>query len=146
MASLSRRDLTLNGELTDMDICLIAIDWIRFTVADRSSQEAFDTDWAKSIQIDMVCEGRFEDLWRLIVTIHSLDQSTKVMGRLSAGPIEDLLANEGENFISRVEAKAKSDPGFATILGGVWKRGMSDEIWSRLEAVWDRSGWDGIPE
>jgi hypothetical protein len=146
MASLSRRDLTLNGELTDTDICLIAIDWIRYTVADKNSQEQFDTAWASSIRIDMVCEGRFEDLWRLIVTIHSLDQSTKVMRLLSAGPIEDLLANDGVNFISRVEAKAKSDPSFATILGGVWKRTMSDEIWSRLQAVWDRRGWDGIPE
>ena len=146
MGSLSRRDLTLDGELTDTDICLIAIDWIRYTVAEKNSQEQFDTAWASSIQIDMVLEERFEDLWRLILMIHSLDQSTKVMELLSAGAIEDLLAKRGLDFIGRVEAKAKSDPSFAKVLGGVWKSTMSDEIWSRLQAVWDRRGWDDIPE
>jgi hypothetical protein len=146
MGSLSRRDLTLNGDLTDTDIFLIAIDWIRYTVAGMTSQERFDTAWASSIQIDMVLEERFEDLWRLILAIHSLDQSTEVMQLLSAGPIEDLLAKRGQDFIDRVETRAKSEPSFARVLGGVWKSTMSDEIWSRLQAVWDRRGWDGIPE
>jgi hypothetical protein len=135
----------VDGDLTDTDIFLIAIDWVRNTVSETSSQEYFDSAWASSIQIDMVLEERFEDLWRLILAIHSLDQQTKVMQLLSAGPIEDLLVNRGHDFIGRVETKAKSDPSFASVLGGVWKSKMTDEIWSRLQAVWDRRGWDGIP-
>jgi hypothetical protein len=149
MGNLSRRDLTLDGVLTDTDIHLIAIDWIRYTVAKKNSQEQFDTAWASTIAMDMRLEDRFEDLWRLILAIHSLDQSTEVMQILSAGPIEDLLGKSeegGKKFISRVEDKAKSDPSFAKVLGGVWKSTMSDEVWARLQAVWDRRGWDGIPE
>ena len=29
---------------------------------------------------------------------------------------------------------------------GVWQNTMPDEIWARIQAVWDRRGWDGIPE
>jgi hypothetical protein len=65
---------------------------------------------------------------------------------LSAGPIEGLLSHFGESYIVRVEEKAREDPAFAKVLGGVWQHTMSDEIWSRLQAVWDRRGWDGIPE
>jgi hypothetical protein len=146
MASLSRRDLTLEGELTDTDIYLIAINWVRYTLSKKGSQEYFDTSWASSIQIDMVLEQRFEDLWRLILAIHNLDQSMEVAALLSAGPIEDLLGGRGDEFIGQIETKAKGDPSFAKVLGGVWQGNMTDENWDRLQRVWDRRGWDGIPE
>jgi hypothetical protein len=63
---------------------------------------------------------------------------------LSAGPIEYLLAKHGEQFIKRVEKETKADPFFARLLGGVWKNAMTDSVWSRLQAVCDRRGWDGI--
>jgi hypothetical protein len=68
------------------------------------------------------------------------------MQGLSAGVIEDLLSRNGTEMIPLVEAEARSDPSFAKLLGGVWKNKMTDEVWSRLQAVWDRRGWDGIPE
>jgi hypothetical protein len=65
---------------------------------------------------------------------------------LSAGPIEDLLAQHGDAFIDRVEIEARRDPSFAKVLGGVWQNSMSDEVWKRLQTVWDRKGWDDLPE
>jgi hypothetical protein len=56
------------------------------------------------------------------------------------------LAQHGDNFIDRVEAMAQSDPEFAKVLGGVWQNSMSDALWQRIQVVWDRRGWDGIPE
>jgi hypothetical protein len=84
--------------------------------------------------------------WRLTLLIWSIDQSTKTMQILSAGSIEELLSNHGPEMISLVEAEARRDPSFAKVLGGVWKSGLTDEIWVRLQAVWDRRGWDDIPE
>lgn len=87
-----------------------------------------------------------EEAWRVILAIHHLDQSEAIQAVLSAGPIEDLLATHGEEFINQVEDQARQDPAFAKLLGGVWKNSMTDEVWMRLQAVWDRRGWDGIPE
>jgi hypothetical protein len=84
--------------------------------------------------------------WRVILLIWSKDQSVKTMQNLSAGAVEDLLSRNGTEMIPLVEAEARRDPSLAKLLGGVWKNRMTDEVWSRLQAVWDRRGWDGIPE
>ena len=128
--------------MTENDIWRIAIDWIRFHAAKKNSQEQFDTAWADSEAISLVLDDRFEELWKLILVIYSLDQSDRVQGMLSAGPIEDLLGQNGENFIDRVEDLAKRDPDFAKVLGGVWRNGISENVWVRLQAVWDRSAWE----
>jgi hypothetical protein len=84
--------------------------------------------------------------WRVILLIWSMDQSTETMQSLSAGEIENLLSSNGTEIISLVEDEARRNPNVAKLLGGVWKNQMNDEVWSRLQAVWDRRGWDGIPE
>jgi hypothetical protein len=132
--------------MTETEIWQVAIDWIRFHSAPMNSQEQFDTAWATTKQLDLVLDEEFEDLWRLILVIHSLDKSPKILGILSAGPIEDLLGRSGEQFIDRVELVARFDPSFAKVLGGVWQNSMSNEVWTRLQAAWDRRGWDNIPE
>jgi len=84
--------------------------------------------------------------WRVILLIWSMDQSVETMQNLSAGEVEDLLSRNGSEMISLVEAEARRDPSFAKLLGGVWKNRMTNDVWSRLQASWDRRGWDGIPE
>jgi hypothetical protein len=136
----------LERKVTENEIWRIAIDWIRFHVAERNSQEQFDTAWADTKALDLLLDGHYEELWNLILAIHSLDQSNKIKEVLSAGLVEDLLGQSGEKFIGRIEEKAKGDPAFAKVLGGVWQGQMSQDIWARVQAVWDRRGWDGIPE
>ena len=88
-----------------------------------------------------------EALWRFIVCAIRDRRSDEVQVRevLAAGPLEDLLTKSGPNFIDRVEAEARTNPRFASLLGGVWQNSMSDDIWDRVRKVWDRRGWDGIP-
>src|SRR5437764_836947 len=81
-----------------------------------------------------------------LLEIHERDQSIVIQRILSAGAVEGIMARFGERYIDRVEEKARKDPAFAKLLGGVWRNSMSAEIWSRLEAVCDRKGWDGTPE
>lgn len=85
-------------------------------------------------------------LWQLILLIHRRDQSPAIQQILSAGPLEDLLTAHGLVFIERIEREAMADRSFARLLGGVWKNRMSEDVWERVQAVWDRRGWDGIPE
>jgi hypothetical protein len=82
----------------------------------------------------------------VILTILRADCSSKILESLSAGPLEDLLAQHGPAFIERIEQEAAANPSFRRLLGGVWKNTMTDEVWSRVQACWDRRGWDGVPE
>lgn len=124
------------------DLGLLADNWIAY----------WHGDSAKRVELSEVTDlydltfEEPEKLWLLILEIHHRDQSITIQQVLSAGPVEDLLAKHGDTFIERVEAEARRDPQFAKLLGGVWKNSMSDAIWNRLQAVWDRRGWDGIPE
>jgi hypothetical protein len=56
-----------------------------------------------------------------------------------------IIALHGEDFTDRVESEARLVPSFAKLLGDVWKNRMSEAILQRVQAVWDRSGWDGVP-
>jgi hypothetical protein len=131
------------GEVTEEALDNLADAWIR-RHAPRDSEEKSETFWAIQEEHDLFFDGRSEELWQL--KIHERDHSIAIQQVLSAGPIEDLLSKFGEQYVERVEDKARKDPTFAKVLGGVWLSNMSDEIWARLQTVWDRRGWDGIPE
>lgn len=98
----------------------------------------FDTYWLN--------ENDPEKLWAVILEIYGRPEAKAHFGILAAGPLEDLLGRHGPSFIERIETLAKQDHEFAHLLGGVWQFTMSDEIWARVQAVWNRKGWDGIPE
>jgi len=131
--------------MTEQDIYQLATAWVECCVLPHDSARRHEVGWATGSVIDL-SEDHPEELWRFILTVHKLDQSVTIQQRLSAGPIEDLLGIYGEKFIGLVETEAQRDPSFARVLGGVWKNSMSDEVWQRVQAVWDRRGWDGIPE
>jgi hypothetical protein len=118
--------------------------WIRYWLAGEDSAERGDFDLA--MKFHDIEYHQPEILWAMILAIHSRDQSTRIDQVLSAGPLENLLALHGEGFIGRVESEAQRDPSFAKLLGGVRKNRMSDEVWQRVQAAYDRRGWDGIPE
>lgn len=130
--------------MTQDEVLALADAWISYYLAAKDSPEREASAWATDLY-----ELRYHDpetLWLLILTIHAKNQSPRIQEVLSAGPVEDLLAKHGDRFIERVETVARQDPMFAKLLGGVWKNTMTDDIWTRLQTVWDRRGWDGIPE
>ena len=86
-----------------------------------------------------------ERAWEAILAVIAEPRANACVGVLAAGPVEDLLSKHGARFIERVETAAGANPDFASMLGGVWRSDMPEEIWERIQAVWDRSGWDGIP-
>lgn len=87
-----------------------------------------------------------KDLWKAILVIHGLNSSQEavIVQNLSAGPLEMLLIKHGSQFIERIEEEARKDPRFATLLGGVDKNRMPEEIWSRVKAAGDINQWGGI--
>ena len=82
-----------------------------------------------------------EDCWPAILEILRRRPSESVLNVLAAGPLEDLIANCGDNFIERIEAEARKDPEFRDLLGGVWKNAASDEVWARVDRARGGARW-----
>jgi len=76
-----------------------------------------------------------EHVWQFITATYKRDLPDKVFASLAAGPLEDLLAKQGPEFIERVEELARKDPKFNHLLGGVWRNAMTDEVWQRVQAA-----------
>lgn len=96
-------------------------------------------------QFDWTVRKHPEHAWQCILATVADPRSEPFLGLLAAGPMEDLLGYHGHAFIERIEREARQSPRFAWTLGGVWQCQMTDEIWQRVQLVWDRRGWDGIP-
>lgn len=131
--------------MNHIQLTSLAESWIAYWKAEENSparealSEITDVEWT------MVRKSP-SDAWQLILRILELDKSTEIQEVLSAGPLEDILSYHGEAMIELVEAEARANPAFASLLGGVWQNAMSEEVWARVQAVWDRRGWDGLPE
>lgn len=116
--------------------------WARGWSSDPVDKEEYE--WAC---MEPVADAREvpERAWQFILQAIDSPHCAPHFGVLAAGALEDLLSYHGEAFIERVEAQAKVNTGFARLLGGVWQFQMSEDVWRRVQQVWDRRGWDGIP-
>ena len=63
-----------------------------------------------------------ENQWQFIVATVAQAQSDAELGHIAAGPVEQLLGKHGETLIDRVEQYAATDPKFARMLTGAWRR------------------------
>jgi hypothetical protein len=57
------------------------------------------------------------------------------MANLAAGPLEDLMNENGNIFIDRVIEEAKRSEKFNTLLGGVWESNIEPEVWKKIEST-----------
>lgn len=79
-----------------------------------------------------------EIAWSAILKILEQSLTDEQFALLAAGPLEDLLAMHGLQFIERVEHEAEKNPRFKELLGGVWQNQMTMEIWGRVEKARSR--------
>jgi len=112
--------------MTQKKLDSIAEAWIIYWHAPVGSSERRDHGWATDLY--ELEHNDPEALWLLILKIHHRDTSPAIQEVLSAGPIEELLARYGTDFIDRVEAEARNDPSFAKVLGGVWQNQMPADV------------------
>ena len=122
----------------------LADGWIAHAHKSRGNPESEEYWWAW-IKVSDLLDDDPESVWQIILIALEKEKSSILFENLSAGPLESLLAEHGDRFIDRVEQEAARNPEFAYLLGGVWQNMMSDNVWRRVQKVWDRRGWDGIP-
>jgi hypothetical protein len=106
--------------------------WIAHINADAGSPEYL---WAYERVMDWALQHDLEQLWEFILAAFQRDMPLETAAALAAGPIEDLLSNDGLKFIDRIEELARKDPKFNWILGGVWRNDMMEEIWQRVQSI-----------
>ncbi len=73
-----------------------------------------------------------ETAWGLILDLLRESLNDNALGCLAAGPLETLIDGHGPLFIDRIETRARHDPKFRRLLGGVWQSSTPD-VWSRVE-------------
>jgi hypothetical protein len=84
------------------------------------------------------------DAQLIIKALVEAARSEKELALIGAGPLEDLLANHGEEVITWVEAEATSNPGFWRALRCVWRSSIANEIWEWLAPVLCTSGYESL--
>lgn len=90
-----------------------------------------DTAWADDKLTEL---ARRQPLaaWSCILDIYGEAENPRVVGDLSAGPLEELLVFHGGAIIHRLEQEAKRDPRFLILLDGIWQNAIDDDTWARV--------------
>jgi hypothetical protein len=116
-------------------IAQLAENWI----AEWERRDSGNKKVGPSDAIDKVMELHLDDehdlLWNFILEAYPKEMSSRVFAVLAAGPLEDLLANFGSEYIDRVETLARQDPRFNELLGGVWRNSITEEVWERITGI-----------
>ncbi|MFZ5721622.1 MAG: DUF6869 domain-containing protein [Pseudomonadota bacterium] len=95
--------------------------------------EAFEAVSAMSAYDPQQC-------WRFLEIARRADLSDLQLALLSAGPFEEMMKRHGGDFIARVEEAAYADPKMRVLIAGLWRAGMSGELWDRIVALRTRLG------
>lgn len=118
--------------LTDDDLVLISGYLTNHATGDESYFWAFTA----------INELVFQDPERLWLLTREMIQRTtdeEALAYIAAGPLEDILAYHGNEFIERVETQARRDPNFRKALCGVWGNSRFPHIYGRVHAACNKS-------
>jgi len=108
--------------------------WVNAQNAPEDSDVYVANEWAIDKLIDWSAANPKPDLvWQFVLAAYRRDISEHVFGMIAAGPLEDLLSVAGSDYIERVETLAATDARFRELLRGVWRQGMTDDIWARVQ-------------
>jgi len=128
----------------------LAADWMAYARLgpDNASEQVYVDGW----ELVEIARENPAGAWEAIKVIvdyypepeyHSCNktEAQSVVGLMAAGPLEDVLSAHGTRFIGFVETEARRDRRMARALGGVWRSGMPEEIWMRVQQAADYSYW-----
>jgi len=83
-------------------------------------------------QVQSAPEIAFEIVLLMIDAITTSRQASHV----AAGPLEEIIAEHGPQFIDRIEVLARRSPRIRFVLTGVWPLGNKNTpVWARIVAL-----------
>ena len=107
----------------------IAEEWLlKWSTGEPNFEVKSTLDWELPKKQPDLC------LAAIVEVLERLDPSTpnQALGALAAGPLEDLLAYNGDAVIRQVELLARRDPAFRMLLNGVWDSRISPSVLASL--------------
>jgi hypothetical protein len=125
----------MSSSIEKEELNKIADAWITGSEAESGTHEYNRNWWALERVMNWSLDKEPQKLWQFVLTVYKRDFSDKVLSVLAAGPLEDLLAHYGTDYIEQVERLAETDEKFNLLLGGVWRNCMTDEVWNRVQAI-----------
>ena len=117
-----------------MDKTELAKNWISLQVLDQASSEAQALMWAAE-EVNLLALRSPKECWDIILEIIEQTDDEWILTNVAAGPLENLLALNSEAVISFVEIEVRSNEKLKSILSGIWKNLIPDEIWERIQLL-----------
>jgi len=102
-------------------------DWIAYHAAGGRASDPRFSAWA---EVDDLVRRDPESGWSVTLDLIVAASDDRILAKVAAGPLEDLLTRDPERFVDRVELEARRDPKFRRCLTGVW--GLPASITDRI--------------
>jgi hypothetical protein len=125
--SLVRRGLATPATMDEL-----VAGWLAETP--RPARQRDEDAWAYDAIYDLLSDQP-ELLLEFIDAVMEAGPDDFQEANLAAGPLEDLLGQHGEAVIDAVELKARREPAFRRLLGGVSGSGMRPDLWRRVRVA-----------
>jgi hypothetical protein len=113
----------------------LASAWIRR----YENKSETDTQWAYD-KLDDLCRKSPIEALAVIFKIFEKTNCEEVLDNLAAGPLEDVLANFGNEVINDISEYTAHYPKFCDVLSGIWSGRISDEVLDQIESILSSHG------
>lgn len=90
--------------------------------------ERLESEWETIFTVQDLTYSAPEILWSFVLSVLEQNPTGNALGMLSAGPLEDLIQDHGEQFIERISIETRRNPAFAALLPKVWIPNAPDQI------------------
>jgi hypothetical protein len=118
------------------EIARVSAAWLAYVLSDDPEHE-----WASDTAEEWSAEPNYETMCRFVLQLCSdVDRAdTEVIGRIGAGPLEDLIVKWPHRALALVEAEVETNPALLQALATVWSQGQPD-VRTRIDAILARHG------
>jgi hypothetical protein len=104
-------------------------------------QRSEDLWWAWEC-LNHLTKGAPDSALDVILLALPLLRGDSEVAYLAAGPLEDLIAQNGALVIERIEAEASGNLAFCYLLSGIWPLGNENtEVWRRVQRAVKDGPW-----
>ncbi len=73
--------------------------------------------------------------WKFICSAVEQSNNDDELGTIAAGPFEHLMGGHGLTYIDQLEQLCLTNVQFARMTTGAWQHTMSEEVWTRVQAI-----------
>jgi hypothetical protein len=120
--------------LDKSELNVIAKSWISLHHSKTNSKEYDENFWSFEKMSDY-CRKNPEYAWKIIIEIYENNPGEKIISNVAAGPLEDLLVNNGNFVLKWVNQYCLNNADFVNVLKMVWRNEISEDIWNELDGL-----------